>query len=433
MSGNNQKLFVFLAANKIAEINFIDDELHWHYETSWCQDGFPLSPHLPLNARIPSLNTRRFLRNLLPEGQGLDELLQRFNLTKSNTFGLSLALGNDLPGALVLSANENFQVQESDFRPLTSEELISRLDMREEIGIIFWDGKPRLSVAGVQDKINLMLNKQKVLGFGEGYLCSTHILKFETKRHIHLALNEYISMMLANKCGLSVAQCQLMRLGEHTALLVERFDRKYISANDCVKRRHVIDGCQALNLSPEYKYEQNFGNGRDVAHIREGASFKKLFILAKQCENPAQTQLQLIDWAIFNCLIFNFDAHAKNISFFVGDRGLALTPFYDLVNIAMYPKFDQNMAMALGDEFDGKIVNAYQFADFAEQCQLPRRLVTQRLVLIANRLIKALENSDDSFVKDKAEQTYITRYKKQLFERAMHLLGEASNINKIDL
>lgn len=47
--------------------------------------------------------------------------------------------------------------------------------------------------------------------------------------------------------------------------------------------------------------------------IREGASLPMLFQFAERCYNPAKTKLQLLDWVLFNCLIFNFDAHAKNI------------------------------------------------------------------------------------------------------------------------
>ena len=50
----------------------------------------------------------------------------------------------------------------------------------------------------------------------------------------------------------TVANVQLMHFGKHPALLVERFDRQLISMSE-VKRRHIIDGCQALNLSPDYK------------------------------------------------------------------------------------------------------------------------------------------------------------------------------------
>ena len=227
-------------------------------------------------------------------------------------------------------------------------------------------------------------------------------------------------------------KCSVMRFGKHTALFVERFDRKFIN-NNLVKRRHMIDAYQALNLPPEYKYEQNLGNGRDVADIREGVSYLNLFELAKTCTIPAQTKLALIDWAIFNVLTFNFDAHGKNLSFFVGANGLQLTPFYDLVNIAMYPKFDQNMAMALGDEFDGHTVNAYQLADFAESCQLPRLLVAERLVLISSLLVDALPALGKTLVQTKAERAYLTGYRNSLAKRAEHLLRQAPQIKDIEL
>ncbi|BEI22908.1 hypothetical protein KKIDH5335_12400 [Vibrio fluvialis] len=38
-------------------------------------------------------------------------------------------------------------------------------------------------------------------------------------------------------------------------------------------------------------------------------------------------------WMLFNLATLNYDAHGKNISFFVTPKGLELTPFYDLVNI----------------------------------------------------------------------------------------------------
>ncbi|WBV72193.1 HipA domain-containing protein [Legionella pneumophila] len=93
-----------------------------------------------------------------------------------------------------------------------------------------------------------------------------------------------------------------------------------------------------------------------MAHIRDGVSLPKLFDFANQCINPAKTKQQILDWVLFNVLIFNCGAHGKNISFFVGVNGISLAPFYDLVNIKMYPEFEHALAMALGDEFDGIIL-----------------------------------------------------------------------------
>ncbi|MCX7116106.1 MAG: HipA domain-containing protein [Gammaproteobacteria bacterium] len=432
MIGNEHALDVYLGKQVIAKLTLHDDQLYWHYSPAWQQSGYAVSPHLPLQGVIPTLNVQRFLRNLLPEGGGLDVLLSSFHLSKYNTFGLIRALGLDMPGLLVMLAPTQPIPLEASFRPITDIELEQRLNDRDEFSLIVWDGKPRLSVAGVQDKINVVLNQNAQLGFGEGGFCSTHILKFERQKLSHLVLNEYITMQLAKKCGLNVANTQLMRYGKHPALLVERFDRQLISMTE-VRRRHIIDGCQALNLPPDYKYERNFGSGRDVAHIRDGASLSNLFDFTHQCANPALTKQHLLDWVIFNLLIFNFDAHGKNISFFVGASGITLAPFYDLVNIKMYSDFDHEMAMGLGDEFDGNIVCAYQLADFADSCQLARSLLIKRLQHIIKKLQSALDSEISKIDGSEEERQYLEQYQHIVKDRCEHLRFQAGKIASVKL
>ncbi len=427
MIGSERSLDVILGKDKIAELLLKNDQLAWRYIEEWQVSGFSVSPHLPLQSDIPSLNVQRFLSNLLPEGKAFQELIACFHLSKTNTFGLVQALGLDVSGSLIFLPSIQAFPKNNEFRKISLKELEHRLDDRDDFSLIIWDGKPRLSVAGVQDKINVILNEKGELGFGEGALCSTHILKFERQKLAHIALNEYITLQLARACGLIVANTQLVYFGCHSALLIERFDRRFVSMLE-VNRRHVIDGCQALNLPPEYKYERNFGNGRDVAHIREGASYTKLFEFANQCNNPALTKQKILDWALFNILVFNYDAHGKNISFFVGANGISLAPFYDLVNIKMYPDFEQEMAMALGDSFDANIVNAYQLADFADSCQLSRFLVSRRLKFIISKLKKALPGIDETMVKTAPERSYLIKYQEMIHERCEHLLEQANDI-----
>lgn len=432
MIGSEPCIEVILGQDKIAKITLIDDRLIWQYDLVWQQKGYAVSPHLPLYEEIPPINTQRFLRNFFPEGYALDELIRYFHLSKTNTFGLTRALGLDLPGSLIILPPEQAIVQKPIFRIITEHELTERLDDREHFNLIIWDDKPRLSVAGVQDKLNVIFNEKKQLGFGEGSLCSTHILKFEKQKLSHLVLNEYITMQLAKHCGLTTANTQLMYFGNNSALLVERFDRKFITP-DHVRRRHVIDGCQALNLSPEYKYERNFGSGRDVKHIRDGASYEKLFNFASQCINPALTRLQMLDWALFNVLVFNYDAHGKNISFFINAKGISLAPFYDLVNIKMYPNFEQEMAMALGDEFDANVIHAYQLADFADSCNLPRTLVAKQLISLIKKLNSVLDSEITPLTKNKHENDFLKKYQKTVYERSEHLLNQANKIKNIIL
>jgi len=432
MIGSEYVLDVYLGRQIIASLTLVNDKLNWTYRQTWQDTGYAISPHLPLQGDISSINVQRFLRNLLPEGQGLDELVRYFHLSRFNTFGLVKALGKDMPGALVLLASQQLPPESGTFRLLTHDEMEQRLDSRDEFSLLLWDGKPRLSVAGVQDKINVVMNWEGQLGLGDGTLCSTHILKFEKQRYSHLVLNEYITMQLAKQCGLQVANVKLLYFGKHPALLVERFDRKLLPSSE-VQRRHIIDGCQALNLSPDEKYERQFGSGRDVAHIRDGASFIKLFDFANLCTNPALTKQQMLDWALFNLLIFNFDAHGKNISFFVGQKGISLSPFYDLVNIKMYPDFDHEMAMGLGDAFDSDSVYAYQLADFADSCKLPRTLLATRLRLLIKKLIVAVDIEIKQVVSTEEEKEYLRHYQSMICERCKYFLSQIDEIVSFEL
>ena len=403
------------------------------YDQDWQQSGFAISPHLPLSGEIPTTNVQRYIRNLFPEGEVLDILLTSLRLSKGNTFGIIRALGTDTSGSFLFLSSDQQLPSTTSFRKITAVELEKRLDTRDEYSLIIWDGKPRLSMAGVQDKINVAINSEGQMGFGEGKLSSTHILKFEKRKLSHLVINEYVTMQLARECGIHVSKVELMRYGKYPALLIERFDRKLITSNK-VMRRHVIDGCQSLNLPPEYKYERNFGSGRDVSHIREGASLVKLFNFANQCMNPAETKNKMLDWVLFNLLIYNYDAHGKNISFFAGKQGMSLTPFYDLINIKMYPQFDNELAMAIGDDFDSDTIKAYQLADFADSCQLSRPYLVRQLKNMASSMLSALAKEKIFEVAiNNAEKHYLKKYRQMITKRCEYFLEHLSEILSVTL
>lgn len=433
MTGHKNELAIYLGKNIIAHLSLQDDQLYLKYTNEWQQSGYPISPHLPLSGEVTTINIQRYLRNLFPEEEMLETILTHLHLSKTNTFGIIRTLGADTSGSLLfLPANQPLPTS-SSLRIITATEIEERLDKRDEYSLIFWDGKPRLSMAGVQDKINVTINADNQMGFGEGKLISTHILKFEKQKKLHLVINEYVTMQLANQCGLQVAKVNIMRIGKYPVLLIERFDRKLITANE-IARRHVIDGCQALNLPPEYKYERNFGNSRDVAHIRDGASLLKLFNFANQCTNPAETKNKMLAWVLFNLLIYNYDAHGKNISFFVGKTGMSLTPFYDLVNIKMYPQSENELAMALGDDFDGETITAYQLADFADSCQLSRLYLAKQLKHMASILLSALNKINILNIADnEKEKKYLNQYQQMIQKRCEYFLAQADEIMSVKI
>jgi serine/threonine-protein kinase HipA len=95
MSGVNPTLDIYLGAQSIAKITVINEQLYWSYTSDWRKVGYAVSPHLPLNDEIPSLNVLRFLKNLLPEGKALDELVANYHLSKNNIIALVRELGLD--------------------------------------------------------------------------------------------------------------------------------------------------------------------------------------------------------------------------------------------------------------------------------------------------------------------------------------------------
>ncbi|MGL5325405.1 MAG: HipA N-terminal domain-containing protein [Aeromonas sp.] len=159
-----------------------------------CQSGkLPLSPPLTLNGSASSAQIRAYLGDLLPENSGLDHLIEALSVSRSNLFALIHGIGRDVSGAVTFTLPTEQDVP-TRFRPITPEELLLRLDQPEIWPLEIWDGRPRLSVAGGQAKLNV-LRREGSLGFGEGELCSTHLLKFE--HHPHLVINEFVTMRLA--------------------------------------------------------------------------------------------------------------------------------------------------------------------------------------------------------------------------------------------
>jgi len=399
----------------------------FEYIKEWQESGYEISPHLAFDNPISSGVIKRFLENLLPEGKGLDDLTSFTHISKNNIFGLIQAMGFETSGAL--SFGRTHKDTTPLFRPITEKELTQRIDEIESKSIIIWDKKQRLSLAGVQEKLPVLL-KNGGLGLADGGLSSTHILKFQTKRNENIVVNEYFCMSLAKEAGLMVAEVSLRKYGAHPVLMVERFDR--VISKDTVKRLHIIDGCQMLDLPSSYKYERNFGSGRDVENIREGASFPKLFEAVNLCEVPATAKLQLLDWAVYTLIIGNADAHGKNISFFVNKSGITVAPYYDILSIIMHEGVDHELAMAYGDEFDADNVLGYPLREFAEETGLNPKLVSTRIKTVCKYVKKALDNHTiDMTLFTNKEKDFTDKLHLLISKRIDTLLLSADEILKV--
>ena len=198
----------------------------------------------------------------------------------------------------------------------------------------------------------------------------------------------------------------------------------------------MIDACQALDLPPEFKYEHNYGAGRDVRHIRDGVSFKKLFGFAKTCTMPAIAIQNLLDWMIFNIVIGNSDAHGKNVSFFVGNNGITITPFYDLVSVIYEAsnnnKIDTMAAMGIDDNFDLNTITAFDLLSIADESSIAFSLLKTRLTRLTSAIIKAVKTVDLNDCNLNAEQMNTEQALKQLIlERATNMQEQSGYLDLV--
>lgn len=277
-----------------------------------------------------------------------------------------------------------FPIVEQHCEVLTRDDLRQRIAERAHRPLIKSRDDASMSLAGAQDKMGVRYDpKTRQLWEPVGGAPSTHILKPENRNpaFVPTVINEYLCMRLAKRMKLPVPDVYLERLPE-PVLIVERYDRKvtsrYVTSDEATPSHvtclHQIDFCQLLNKDSFFKYERN-GN---LVGLREIFDQTKLF------KTPGPARLHLVDWVIFNFLIGNADAHAKNLSALVTPQGLELAPFYDLLSVVPYG--DERLALFIGyaETFDAVTSVAWQ--EFCEDCQLSYPAFKKRLEYFCKRL-----------------------------------------------
>ena len=182
-------------------------------------------------------------------------------------------------------------------------------------------------------------------------------------------------MALAKAMGLPTAKADMIAVADRRVLLVTRYER-FEGDDGKPVRIHQEDFCQALGVVPEMKY-QNEG----------GPNLKACFDLLRKVTRPhAPEVLRLLDAVVFNALIGNHDAHAKNFSLLYAGSTLTMAPLYDLLSTAVYENLTLNMAMKLGSKYKFTQVEARHWEQFAEAAGLSKAQTKRRVLRIAKDL-----------------------------------------------
>lgn len=368
-----RQLRVWLNERPVGLLSEQDNLWLFSYEPSWlgAVDGFDLAPQLPRSAReIRDGASQRpvqwFFDNLLPEEQARSLLAQDARVDVADAFALLAHYGAESAGALTLLAPEQ-AMPAGGLQALAATELARRIDNLPRVSLGHAAPK-RMSLAGAQHKLPLVLQDGELYE-PIGQEPSTHILKPdhpEREHYPHSAANEWFVMRLAAAAKLPVPTVELRRVPQ-SVYLVQRFDRQEVAGR--LQRRHVLDACQLLSLDRTYKYRM--------------ATLETLQRLVELCRSKAMSRQLLLRWALFNALIGNNDAHLKNLSFFVGAKGIELTPHYDLLSTSVYARDNAwghaEMSWPMGAARRFAELTRADVLSFGEVLGLPAR-VTSRLL-----------------------------------------------------
>jgi serine/threonine-protein kinase HipA len=316
-------------------------ELVYHPDWLTSKTAFALSPHFPLQKEsfTDSPDDRRvqwFFDNLLSEGGVREALARLAKVDEKDTFGLLQSYGEESAGALTLLLDDGRAPDSGGYEELSQGSLRELLQKLPELPLIAADGRARMSLAGAQQKLALHRDDDVWL-LPQGAPSSVIIKPDNARKEFpYCPANEYFCSRLAEAIGIAVPRSELMHLPE-PVFVIERYDR--VVRQGVVRRLHQIDLCQLLNRWSGYKYESD--GGIDVT-----AAYGALDLTRQ----PARSRNQFLRWFVFNYLIGNSDAHAKNIAFLVSPGRIDLAPAYDLLSVRPYGDDYDYMAMSIASE-----------------------------------------------------------------------------------
>lgn len=358
--------------------------IEFQYAPDWLdqRNAIPLSLSMPLREDpYRGEPVVAVFDNLLPDIEALRrKVAEKVGAPGTDSFSLLGVVGRDCIGALqflpeeaVGKATTNEMVREPiDERQI--EEVLANLS-RAPLGL-GPDDAFRISIAGAQEKTALHWHD------GQWYrpistTPTTHILKTQLgqlPQGIDLTdsvQNEYYCLKLLSEFGLTVNNARIAQFGEVTALVIQRFDRRW-TADGRLLRLPQEDMCQALSVPPTMKYQSDGGPG--VVEILE---------LLKGSDAPFADQRDFLKTQMLFWLIGATDGHAKNFSIRLLPGGrYRMTPIYDVLTAEpalqghSITRKQMKLAMRFGRRRHYRMdhIQGRHFAETLHSARLPGRL-----------------------------------------------------------
>lgn len=321
-------------------------------------------------ARVPP-----WFSNLLPEGPLRELIAQQAGVDASREFFLLHSLGDDLPGAVRIVADEPWSEPDTPDSPAP--------ENQEEPGA--W----HFSLAGVQLKFSARRGERgltvPVSGRGGDW-----IVKLPDDRHARVPENEHATLLWAKASGIRVPELELVEVAditglpqmpgvfrENLALAVRRFDRPTPE-----RRLHMEDFAQIMGLYPDEKYKKY--NYETLA--------KLVFSLTGRAGLD-----EFIRRLVFVVVSGNGDAHHKNWSLLYPDGIRAeLSPAYDLVSTIQYMPGDQ-LALNLAKSKRWEDIGMESFRRMARKIGVEEAWMVERVQAALEAILTAWRVSGKDF------------------------------------
>jgi serine/threonine-protein kinase HipA len=361
----------------------------FQYEESFLNSSeSPIALHLP-KTREPLttegiLNLPPFFAGLLPEGVMLSAAQFFIRSSKDDLFAVLAATGSDSVGDVQVQVPGAFRHAPSILNLDEAKDVINAI-LHQQAGR--WDAIA--AIAGVQPKLSLG-------GIVRATRTVQYIAKFPPPEFCGLVDNEDACMTLAQKCGLRTPRHRV----QGGAYIVERFDRD--SSEGVLRKLHVEDMLQIMNLFPSSKYAHDF---LELCRAMESLGVSKAGIL------------DAIRLYAFSYIVGNGDLHAKNVSLIRNPNGQWVpSPIYDVVSTLPYKRIldgADRMALALESESFGRF-ELGEFAAFGERFGIPEKATVKAVAAIAKKasrhassvLSHALPADDLDVILERAESLH---------------------------
>ncbi|MEO6127724.1 MAG: HipA domain-containing protein [Ferruginibacter sp.] len=243
--------------------------------------------------------------------------------------------------------------------------------INEEDGQKFMENRKRISISGVQEKMSLILSKNKLRLTQEGEQ-GTFILKpipRDLKKVDQVPANEHLTMQIASQVyGINTAENGMIFFKNGLpAYITRRFDVKADGLKWGKEDFATLAGRSRDNAGADFKYSYSY---------EEAAALIRQFVPAWRVEIEKYFVL-----VVFNYLFSNGDAHLKNFSLLESATGdYFLSPAYDLLNTRLHVD-DTDFALDKGlftDDFASEIFKKTHHRGKLDFEEFARRIGVQK-------------------------------------------------------